>query len=201
MFSYLSGKLVSVDKETVVLENSGIGWLLHVPASVQRSIGQTGVEVKLYTYLAVREDTLQLYGFLHPEELNLFKQLLTVSGIGPRVALGVISTFSVADFYLALLQENVKMLTQIPGVGQKTARRLIVELKEKVPALSPETMSIKPQAGDIVAGDSISDALQALLALGFQGSEAQEALQAIAGKENMTTEEIVRKVLAHMSRR
>lgn len=199
MFSYISGKLVARDKETVVIDNGGIGWLLSVPATVQKGLGSLGEEVKLYTYLAVREDALQLYGFLYPDDLTLFKLVLTVSGIGPRVALGILSTLAVSDFYLALMHENIKMLTRIPGVGPKTARRLIVELKEKASALALTYENVDMPPDTEVISDAYADALSALLALGYQGTEAQNALQAVAGRETMTTEELVRKVLAHLA--
>jgi len=199
MFSYITGKLVALEKDAAVLDNGGIGWLLFVPATVQKNLGALGEEVKLYTYLAVREDALQLYGFSQPEELNLFKQLLTVTGIGPRVALSIISTLSAADFYLALMHENIKMLTRVPGVGQKTARRLIVELKEKVPALSLPAATMGTRAETNAASNIYNDAMEALLSLGFQGNEAQDALRAVGCDESMTTEELVRKVLAHIS--
>ncbi|MCR3922377.1 MAG: Holliday junction branch migration protein RuvA [Firmicutes bacterium] len=199
MFSYIRGTLVDKDKETVVIDNNGIGWLISVPAIVLHRLSSLGDEVKLHTYLAVREDAMQLYGFLQADELALFKLLISVSGVGPKAALAVLSTLSAAEFYLAIMHENVKALTRVPGVGPKSARRLILELKDKASAITVPTSSVMSAGtSDVSRTDAYSDALAALLSLGYNGTEAQSALQAVPEREQMQTQELLRKALARL---
>lgn len=199
MFSFISGTLAYIGKDFVVVDNHGIGWQASVPATVLNQLHAVGEEVKLFTYMAVREDDVQLYGFMSADELALFKMLISVSGVGPKAALGVLSTLSAAEFYLAMMHENVKALTRVPGVGPKSAKRLIVELKEKVVALgAPAAMGTVAAAPSGAAAEPFLDALEALLSLGYNGSEAQAVLQAIEGRETMTTEELLRKALARL---
>jgi Holliday junction DNA helicase RuvA len=197
MFNYIRGTLAHKDKDYVVLDNQGIGYHLAVPTSVLGAIHAPGEEIKLYTYMAVREDDISLYGFLTADELKLFKMLISVSGIGPKAALGVLSTLPAAEFYLALMHENVKTLTRVPGVGPKSAKRLIVELKEKVAALGAPAV-VSAGVPTAAAGGSYSDALEALQALGYNGAEAQAALNSIEDSKEMATEQLLRKALAYL---
>ncbi|NLN07830.1 MAG: Holliday junction branch migration protein RuvA [Firmicutes bacterium] len=196
MFSYLRGVLVGKGSDYVVVENAGIGWQVAVPAPVSSRLALQE-EVKLFIYFAVREDTLQLYGFLTQDELSLFKLLLSVTGIGPKVALAILSTLEPAEFILAVMQENTKVLTRVPGVGPKSAKRLLVELKDKVAAAAQTALS---QPAVKIAGENnaYSEALEALLALGYSGPEAQAALQASGGGEELTSQDLLRKALAYL---
>lgn len=196
MFNYIRGTLVQKGKDYVVVDNHGIGYYLAVPVSVPAKLQGNGEEIKLYTYMAVREDDISLYGFLQAEDLGLFKMLISVSGIGPKAALGVLSTLSSAEFYLAVMHENVKSLTRVPGVGEKSAKRLIVELKEKVAALGASDVVMAPVL--TTSGSFYQDALEALLSLGYNGTEAQSALQTVSGYEQLRTEELLRKALARL---
>lgn len=199
MFNYIRGKLAEKSGEYVVIDNGGIGWQVQVPATVSAVLPACGEEVKLYTYLVVREDALQLFGFLTPEELNLFKLLLTVSGIGPKGALAVISTLSPAEFFLAIAHENVKALTKIPGIGTKSAKRMIVELKEKAAAMGAVKAEMPAFVVDRQAeSQNYQDALAALIALGYNGSEAQAVLQAIEGSQELSTQELIKKALVRL---
>lgn len=198
MFNYLSGTLAQIGKDFVVLDNRGIGWQLSVPTTVLSQLQTVGKEIKLFTFMLVREDDLQLYGFLNAEELMLFKMLLSVSGVGPKAALGVLSTLSVMDFYLSVMNENIKVLTSVPGIGPKSAKRLVVELKEKVAALgTPGSVAITSYSAGVLP-EPLQDALQALLSLGYSGTEAQTTLQNIAGRENMTTEQLLKSALSQI---
>jgi holliday junction DNA helicase RuvA len=193
MFNYIRGTVAHAGRDYVVLDNNGIGWLLHVPSTVLSTV-RPAAEATLYTYMAVREDDVQLYGFLSADELSLFKMLISVSGVGPKAALGVLSTLSAAEFHLAVMHENVKALTRVPGVGPKSAKRLIVELKEKVASLGtavPAFSGLSPGPAEPFA-----DALEALLALGYNGTEAQAALLTVESRETMDTTELLRKALA-----
>ncbi len=178
MFNYIRGILVQKTNNAVVIENQGIGYLLTVPATTGNRLLNVGGEVKLFTYLAVREDDLSLYGFFTAEELAMFELLLSVSGVGPKAALAVLSTLSTNDFYTAIMQENVRTLTRVPGVGPKSAKRLIMELKDKIAATGGEE-SIAGSSLSVQNHDAYNDAMEALLALGYNGNEAQGALQAV----------------------
>jgi len=198
MFNYLNGTLAQIGKDFVVLDNRGIGWQLSVPTTVLSQLQTVGKEIKLFTFLLVREDDLQLYGFLSAEDLLLFKMLLSVSGVGPKAALGVLSTLSVMDFYLSVMNENIKVLTRVPGIGPKSAKRLVVELKEKVAALgTPSSVAVTTYPAGVLP-EPLQDALQALLSLGYSGTEAQTTLQSIAGRENMTTEQLLKSALSQL---
>jgi Holliday junction DNA helicase RuvA len=197
MYNYISGTLAHSGKDLVVVDNHGIGWQIFVPTTVLAKLGSPGVDVKLYTYLAVREDDLQLYGFLSAEDLALFKLLISVSGVGPKAALGVLSTLSTAEFHLAVMHENVKALTRVPGIGPKSAKRVIVDLKEKVTALGTQ-INVPVSSAAHKTPDTFLDALDALLTLGYSGTEAQSVLQSVEGRETMTTEELLRKALTFL---
>jgi Holliday junction DNA helicase RuvA len=181
MFSYLCGSLVHKGKDYVVIDIQGIGYRLAVPSSALFRLPDHGT-VKLNTYLAVREDGVALYGFPAEEELELFEMLLSVTGIGPKAALAVLSVFTPDSLCLAVLQENVRALTTVPGIGPKSAKRLILELKDKVSSVAAGT-TLHAAAGS-VPGDACSDALAALLSLGYSSAEAQAALRAVAGDGN-----------------
>src|SRR5690554_5545243 len=116
MFDYIRGTLADKNSNYIVLDNGGIGWQIYVPATVFGQLPARGDEIKLFTYLAVREDALQLFGFLTSEDLMLFKLLISVSGVGPKAALAVLSTLSAAEFFLAITHENIKTLTKVPGI-------------------------------------------------------------------------------------
>jgi len=171
---------------------------LSVPTTVLSQLQTVGKEIKLFTFLLVREDDLQLYGFLNAEDLLLFKMLLSVSGVGPKAALGVLSTLSVMDFYMSVMNENIKVLTRVPGIGPKSAKRLVVELKEKVAALGTLSSVAVTTYPAGVLPEPLQDALQALLSLGYSGTEAQTTLQSIAGRENMTTEQLLKSALSQL---
>ena len=183
----------------MVVENQGIGYFLTVPATILAQLINVGEEVKLFTYLAVREDDLSLYGFSSAEDLAVFELLLSVSGVGPKAALAVLSTLSTADFYLAVMHENVRTLTRVPGVGPKSAKRLIMELKEKVAAMDKES-SVAHVSSTVHNPDAYSDAMDGLLALGYNGTEAQAALQSALrnGNNDDTGQALLRRALAQL---
>lgn len=178
MFSYIKGIVAHKDADHVVIENNGIGYRLFVSA---KTLSRVTVNEKatLHTVFHVREDLVALYGFWDLSERSLFSMLMTVTGIGPKVALSVLSHLSPTELYLAIIREDVKTLTRVPGIGTKSAKRMFVELKEKVAGLK-----IPAQAKDTTPGaaDAWQEAFEALLTLGYSGDEAQEALQACRQK-------------------
>ena len=132
MISYIKGKLTEVEDGIIVVENNGIGFNIHVPATVISSFSSIGDEVKVYTYLQIREDAHSLFGFLSRDDLNIFKMLINVNGIGPKGALAILSTISPDDLRFAILSDDAKLISTAPGIGSKTAQKLILELKDKI---------------------------------------------------------------------
>ncbi len=198
MIAYIKGTAVYAGQESVVLENHGIGYEIRTSAVTCGQI-QAGDNVTLYTYLYVREDVVALYGFLSKEELRVFQLLLGVSGIGPRVAVSVLSTLRVEDLYYAVLSEDAKSIARTPGIGPKGARRLIMELKDK---LDLSDLGILPEEEEIPAPDAgagdgsrTADAIEALMALGYSGGEAYRAVHKVPGAESMDTEQLLKEAL------
>ena len=132
MYAYISGKLEGVAEDAVIIDNHGIGYQILVPSSTLDRLPSVGGEVKVYTYLQVREDAMVLFGFLTKEELELFKRLITVTGIGPKGALAILGTLSVDDLRFAILSGDAKAIAAAPGIGVKTAQRVILDLKDRM---------------------------------------------------------------------
>ena len=132
MLAFVKGKLDTVTEDYIIVENQGNGYEILVPGSVIQAMPQVGNEVKIYTYLYVREDVLQLYGFLTKDQLDMFKLLITVNGIGPKGALGILTVMDVDALRLAILSDDAKSIAKSPGIGAKTAGKLILELKDKM---------------------------------------------------------------------
>lgn len=196
MYSYISGELTDISEDHIVVDNHGIGYRFFVPNTsvYQRKKGE---QVKVYTYLHVREDCMQLFGFQTNEELSFFKQLLGVNGIGPKAALAILGVLSVSDLRFAILAEDAKAIAAAPGVGAKTAQRVILDLKDKIDDIAPEGMS------GMVADDSYmqlkSDVIDAMTSLGYSASEALRALEQIDLDENSRVEVVLKEVLKKMS--
>ena len=132
MYSYLKGELVEIFTDIIVVEVNNIGYNVRIPANMIEGFLGTGQEVKIYTYLNVKEDAMQLYGFLTRDDLNIFKLLIGVNGIGPKGALAILSVLTPDDLRFAVLGEDIKALSKAPGIGNKTAQRIIIELKDKL---------------------------------------------------------------------
>ena len=193
MISYLEGKLVEKNPTLVVVDVNGIGYDVNIPVSTYERLDDIGQKAKLLTYQYVREDTLQLYGFFTLQEKETFKLLLGVSGIGPRLALGVLSCISVADFQRSILEEDIDFLTSISGIGKKTAQRLIIELKEKLGKIELKELKIGERIGT-----KESEAVSALVSLGYGKLEAKKVIQQVIdqSKGQLPVEELVKKALS-----
>lgn len=201
MYAYLKGELVEVLEESIVVEVNDIGYHVHIPASMIEGFTGTGQRVKIYTYLHVKEDIMELYGFLTRDDLNIFKLLLGVSGIGPKGALGILSVLTPDDLRFAVLGEDVKTISKAPGIGKKTAQRLILELKDK---LKLEDVLEKTEAyGENQQTDGLSgvksEAVQALTALGYTSSEALKAVNSLELDPEITVEELLKAALKQMA--
>lgn len=197
MITFLQGKLVDAIPTQVTIDVNGVGYEALIPLSSFDKLPQPGSEVKLLTQLIIREDAHVLYGFMTPGERELFRLLIhTVSGIGPKIALNILSGISAAAFRGAVANSDVKALSQISGVGKKTAERIVVELKDKVgPAGAWEASSAQRTLSS--SDQKVNDAALALVALGFKQIDAHEAARAALALlgESATVESLVRACL------
>lgn len=176
MYQYLSGKLVEKTAASAVIDVHGVGYLVQISVSTFSALPELGKDVKIFTHFVVREDVQALFGFYTEEERQVFRLLLSVSGIGPKTALTVLSGVSLSELKRAIIDGNLTTLTGVPGVGRKTAERLVVELREKIVVEDRKAGSSaveKMAAQDIL----VEDSLQALIELGYRKQNAQEAIR------------------------
>lgn len=200
MLAFVKGKLDTVTGDYIIVENQGNGYEILVPGSVIQAMPQVGNEVKIYTYLYVREDVLQLYGFLTKDQLDMFKLLITVNGIGPKGALGILTVMDVDALRLAILSDDAKSIAKSPGIGAKTAGKLILELKDKChleDILDSGGDRTSPLAETADSG-ARNDAIQALVALGYSASEAAAAVRKVKASEDMSVEDILKQSLKNV---
>lgn len=201
MYSYLKGELVEILDDTIVVEVNNIGYNIHIPASMTDNFAGTGQTVKVYTYLHVKEDIMELYGFLTRDDLNIFKLLLGVSGIGPKGALAVLTVMTPDDLRFAVLGEDAKAIAKAPGIGTKTAQRLILELKDKLKledVLETRTAGQAAEQAGSLSGVK-SEAVQALTALGYSSSEALKAVNGLELPSDVTVEKVLKEALKQMA--
>lgn len=204
MIAYLKGEVVEIEEDKLILDCGTIGYNISMPASALDGTLRPGQEVKIHTHLHVREDAMQLYGFLTRDDLKMFRMLLGVSGIGPKAALGILSGLSADELRFAVLSDDVKTISRAPGVGKKTAQKMILELKDKLDlqeAFDTKTMHVQDasqaETGDLA--DARKEAVQALTALGYSGSEALRAVKQVDMSPNMNVEEILKQALKKMN--
>jgi len=195
MLSYLSGTLAEKSSTEIVVEVNGAGYLLSISTTTYEKLPAEGERIKILTYLYVREDALQLYGFTTDEDREVFKLLIAISGVGPRLAQTILSGMSTAQLRQAVLSGNLNALTEIAGVGKKTAERIILELKDKIVKLS-----LKPDMSEVkVHSDKQqvrNDAYSALIALGFTKSAAEKAMRAaITERPDGSVDDLIRVAL------
>lgn len=192
---------METDEESVVLETGGIGYHVYTTGQTFSRLPSVGNEIKIYTYLHVREEAMLLFGFLTKDELRVFKLLLGVSGIGPKGALAVLSVMTTDDLRFAVLGEDAKAIAKAPGIGAKTAQRLILELKDKLSledAFEQKLEHVQEDLANQMQGAK-NEAVQALVALGYSSSEALKALNGIDITETMDVEDILKQALKKMS--
>jgi len=206
MIAHLSGKLLSKQATSVIVDVSGVGYEVTIPLSTFYDLEDLGSTVQLRIYTHVREDALQLYGFKTARERELFLKIISVTGIGPKLGITLLSGMSADEMVASIRTNNLARLTLIPGVGRKTAERLIMELREKVAELSSaqieEEFGAKPETGAEAPEDAVrADALSALLNLGYQRSGAEKAIDAALKEEGeMTVESVLRRTLKKLAR-
>ena len=199
MYAFIRGKIVSRQIDSLVIENQGIGYRIFAAPELLTRFPARGETALVHTWLYVREDQLALYGFTSVEELNLFELLLTVSGVGPKVASAVVGTFSPGQFAMSVLAGDAKSLTQVRGIGRKGAERLILELKDK---LNGADLPEGAASGTVVtaAGQSIqNEAASALVVLGYSGPEAARAVAAVV-EQASGLEDMIRLALRQLMR-
>jgi holliday junction DNA helicase RuvA len=200
MFSHLKGILYRKSPTEIVVDVNGVGYAVSIPLSTYEKLGDTGSSVTILTYTHVREDILQLYGFATEAEREIFRLLISVSGIGPKIAQGILSGVQPNELQTLIAQADVSALTAIPGVGKKTAERLIVELRDKIAKLDTGSLP----AGSTEAGQGIrAEALMALISLGYNRASAEKsirtALAELNGKET-TIQELLKHALKSAGR-
>lgn len=199
MLYFLKGITAALEPGLAVIECAGVGYACKTTSFTLSGL-QPGQPATLYTHLSVREDGIELYGFGTKEEKRLFLQLTSVSGVGPKAALSILSTTTPSQLALAILTEDVKTLTLAPGIGKKIAQRIVLELRDKLAKEQPEmdwTPVNLPATGEPVQGDKLSEAGAALAVLGYSPAEVQMALKGVDA-ENMTVEELIKAGLRNM---
>lgn len=201
MYEYIKGTLEETGSGWIVIDNQGIGYQMQVSARLMEELPMIGTKVKIYTYLNVKEDAMSLFGFLSKDDLHIFKLLLAVNGIGPKGALAVLSVLSADDLRFAVVGGDAKAIAKAPGIGAKTAQRVILELKDKlniedVFEKADQTADIPVKAVDQTAKN---EAIQALTALGYSASEALSAVSKLEITEDMDTENILKAALKQMA--
>ena len=195
MIGSIKGKIAGLASEYCLIETpGGVGYRVFMPSANLAALSM-GSEVRVHTYTAVREDAILLFGFLQQQYYDLFVMLIGVSGVGPKVALGILSAVKPDDFYMAVQNRDMKALTKLPGIGKKTAERLLLELKDKISGGDDIIDTVfYPQGGD-VPENAVGEAIEALQALGYTNSEIVPALKSVDGYEAMPCEEIIKHVL------
>jgi Holliday junction DNA helicase RuvA len=197
MISSLRGKLIQKNPTHLVMDVNGVGYAVHIPLSSYQRIGPVGSELQLLTYLHVREDILQLYGFATEGERELFQMLIAISGIGPKLAQSILSGISVEDFKQAIIDTNFDVLLTVSGIGRKTAQRLMVELKEKFGDVGEDFSAITPSQQ--VDATFVEEAILALVSLGYKKTKAKVAVQKVLeqSSETLPVEEVIKRALRH----
>lgn len=205
MISYVKGPLIDIWEDMIVVEAGGLGYNIHVPVSVLEALPKAGTQVQIYTSLQVREDAMTLYGFLTRQDLQMFKQLLGVNGIGPKAALGLLSALRSDDLRMAIISGDAKAISRAPGIGPKTAQRVILDLKDKIKMedILPGGTGTGSGAEAVPAASGMEgagkEAVEALVALGYSMTEAGKAVRQVEVTETMTVEDVLKASLRYLA--
>ncbi len=199
MINNIKGEITYADAQFIVVECGGIGFKCFASLNTLQSIGKVGSKVNVFTYLAVKEDALDLYGFADQAEMEAFKMLITVSGVGPKAAIAVLSEFSTDKLAIAIASSDVKAITRANGIGKKTAERIVLELKDKMAGISlGDSSSSVASASSIAEESDAAEAVAALVALGFSQSDAAVAVGQM--DKSLSADEMIRLGLKQLSR-
>jgi len=198
MYAYIYGEIIDKEPENLVVECNHIGYNIHIAPGMLPRLPAVGQMARIYTYTSVREDAFWLYGFTSKDELSMFRLLITVSGIGPKAAMGILSVMDVDTIRLAVISHDAKMIAKAPGVGAKSASRIVLELKDKI---KPEDVIGKPvdDEEDSVIGTLRQEATEALVALGYTVSDAYKVLQKLDITEETRVEDVIKMALRQIS--
>ena len=208
MIHFIHGTLSDVAEGLVVVEAAGVGYGIHVPASVIGALPPISEDIKIYTYFSLTQNGVDLYGFLSPEDRAMFTMLLTVSGIGPKGALGILSALTPDDLRMAIVTGDSKAISRAPGVGNKTAQRVVLELKDKLDASEVFSSALDHGHGGAAAVDAGAaagvygaqkEAVEALVALGYSNVEASRAVKKVELSEGMTVDQILKASLKNLN--
>lgn len=202
MYAYIKGELAEKNIDHIVVEAGGIGYLIYVPAQSIDYLPDEGDQIKVYTYLYIREDAMVLYGFLTKDDLEIFKMLITVSGIGPKGGLGILSTLSADDLRFAILSGDSKTISKAPGIGAKTAQRVIIDLKDKMSLEEAFEKKLGNNADGVqktLNSSTKNDAVLALSALGYSSAESLKAVSKVDITDDMDVEDVLKLALKNMS--
>ena len=198
MYAYIYGEIIEKEPENIVIECNHIGYNIHIAPGMLPKFPSVGQMARIYTYTSVREDAFWLYGFNSKEELSLFKLLITVSGIGPKAAMGILSVMDVDTIRLAVISQDAKMIAKAPGVGAKSASRIVLELKDKIKPEDVIGKSVDAEE-DSVIGILRQEATEALVSLGYTVSDAYKVLQKLDINEDTRVEDVIKMALRHIS--
>jgi Holliday junction DNA helicase RuvA len=194
----LHGLLLRKEPPALLVDVGGVGYELEAPMTTFYELPAVGEQITLYTHLVVREDAHLLYGFAREAQRRLFRDLLKVNGVGPRVALAVLSGLSDREFTRCVAEEDITRLTKVPGIGRKTAERLVIEMRDKLPKDVPQPAIHAAADGPAAPADPVSEAVSALVSLGYKPNEASRAVRGMATK-GLSAEEIIRQALKGMA--
>ena len=200
MISYIRGELADVEENKVIVDAGGIGYGTFMSGHAIGLLPRVGSEVKIYTYLNVKEDCMQLFGFLTRDELSVFRLLITVNGIGPKGGLGILSKLTPDELRFAVMAGDVKLISSAPGIGRKTAEKLILELKDKL-SIEDVLERQTSEDGQIMGAEDSEvqqEAVQALTALGYGNAESLKAVRQVELADGMTTEDVLKQALKYM---
>jgi Holliday junction DNA helicase RuvA len=200
MYAFIEGTVCEKTNGCLVLQAGGVGWQLICSNNTLSAAPSLGEKMRCYTFLSVREDAMELFGFATREEKELFLQLTSVSGVGPKTALGLLGAMPLRDLNLAILLGDVNALSRAPGIGKKTAQRIALELKDKITQadVSASAGALPDVSGSPAAADSVSEAVEALIALGYSSTEARTAVSRVRSEAD-TPEDLIRLALRAMA--
>ena len=203
MYAYIKGELISIGENGIIVENHGIGYQICMSVAMMEQLPETGSEVKIHTYLQVKEDAQVLFGFLTEQDLAVFQLLIQVSGIGPKGAQAILSAMTTQELRIAILCDDAKTISKAPGIGNKTAQRLIIELKDKISNIGLDFFEETPDhagsdADALLVMHAKEEAAQALISLGYSATEAHQATAKVKVTPEMTGEDVLKESLKFM---
>lgn len=199
MFAYIKGSLEMKFKNYIVIDVGGLGYKIFMSENSINSIGEIGEIIKVFTYYRVREDDVSIYGFKTQEQLRMFELLLSVSGVGAKSALVMLSCIEPSEFAIAVISNNVKLLTQIPGIGPKSAQRIILELKDKLKAEQTEEQLEESKTKTLKVNENVQEAISGLMVLGYSKKDIEKVFEHLA-VETLSVEDMIKKGLILLSK-